>query len=88
MPEWDFCNGLYRQTVFPGIAEIGIECKSVYPSGHKTYRVVKGVGRQGRRIKARNITVITLEDARHYAKNLLGPLVSAIDPIKARHHPG
>jgi len=54
----------------------------------KTYRVVKGVGRQGRRIKARNITVITLEDARHYAKNLLGPLVSAIDPIKARHHPG
>jgi len=54
LPEWDFCNGLYRRAVFPGVAEIGIEYKSVYPTGHKTYRVVKGVGRQGHRIKVRD----------------------------------
>ncbi|WP_246327349.1 integrase arm-type DNA-binding domain-containing protein [Candidatus Competibacter phosphatis] len=53
----------------------------------KTYRVVKGVGYQSRRIKVGDFTTITLEEARHRAKNLLGPLASGIDPIKARHHP-
>jgi len=88
LPKWDFCNGLYRRSVFPGIAESGIEYKSVYPSGHKTYRVVKGVGHQGRRIEVEDFTAIILEDARHRAKNLLGQLANGIDPIKARHHPG
>ena len=74
LPKWDFCNGLYRRPVFPGIAEIGIECKSLYPTGYKTYCVVKGVGRQGRRIKVEDFTVITLEDARHHAKSLVGPV--------------
>ena len=31
--------------------------------------------------------VITLEEARHRAKNLFGQLASGIDPIKARHQP-
>lgn len=67
-----------RDTGQPGLA------LRVYPTGHKTYCVVKGVGRQGRRIKIGDFTALPLEDARHRAKNLLGQLASGIDPIKAR----
>lgn len=61
-----------RDTGQPGLA------LRVYPTGHKAYCVLKGIGRQGRRIKVGDFTVITLEDIRHRAKNPLGnwPVVS------------
>ena len=67
-----------RDTGQPGLA------LRVYPTGKKTFVVVKGVGGQGRRIKIADFADITLDHARREAKALLGQLATGADPIKAR----